>query len=415
MPPTKVSGELTRAWSQLLDETTDVCWLTARYENKASIVLKETGVGGRTACLASVEASEEVIFGGFRVTGVEEGGATTQHIGLEGEGEASGYRVKIVQFQYNPAASSAMAKARASSDRGLVHDTLTSAHCFFQVDELADLSEEEIIRKLAATGASSSHYDFENKISRSKIITHVAPRVEVAVENVKAPPEPVLQAADETPVVEAGDEPPGDPEPSEPAVADAPILDDPKEPAPLPIPAPPPIVEDVVEETKPVPKVKKASPGSHAILLFTSVPASVVVEGHQTFIRQTFAGRKIPFVELDGMDMSKKDERNALFSISSLRGKCDMSTRRLYNRACLRLQVPPSLRQDRRSDQLRRRRRSYQRVERLRVPPSRHSPGQSADRNHQQRLCSLPRRLACLPPRAPLLAKPAGSQQRLFH
>lgn len=60
---------------------------------------------------------------------------------------------------------------------------------------------------------------------------------------------------------------------------------------------------------------------AHVILLFTSVPASSVIEGNQNFIRNCFTGRKIPFVQVDGMDAARKEERNALFAVSNLRGK----------------------------------------------------------------------------------------------
>eukprot|EP00632_Arachnochrysis_sp_CCMP2950_P012782 CAMPEP_0185702090 /NCGR_PEP_ID=MMETSP1164-20130828/11118_1 /TAXON_ID=1104430 /ORGANISM="Chrysoreinhardia sp, Strain CCMP2950" /LENGTH=181 /DNA_ID=CAMNT_0028369249 /DNA_START=1 /DNA_END=543 /DNA_ORIENTATION=- len=57
------------------------------------------------------------------------------------------------------------------------------------------------------------------------------------------------------------------------------------------------------------------------ILLCTSVPSSTIIDGNQTFVRQVFTGRKIPYVEIDGMDATRKDERNALFALSTLRGK----------------------------------------------------------------------------------------------
>ena len=59
--------------------------------------------------------------------------------------------------------------------------------------------------------------------------------------------------------------------------------------------------------------------GDRVILLVTSMPASTIVEGNQNVIRQAFRGRRIPFVEIDGID--QKDERNKLFGISDKRGQ----------------------------------------------------------------------------------------------
>ena len=56
------------------------------------------------------------------------------------------------------------------------------------------------------------------------------------------------------------------------------------------------------------------------IVLVTSVPSTTIIEGNQTLLRNMFKGRKIDFRELDGMDQSKKEERNKLFGISSKRG-----------------------------------------------------------------------------------------------
>ncbi|KAJ8609499.1 hypothetical protein CTAYLR_005463 [Chrysophaeum taylorii] len=361
MIPTTVSDELKQAWLKLLDDTTEVFWLTAHYENKSHLVLKETGIGGRTECLASVADATEVIFGGFRVTAVDEGGATTQHISPDG-GEASGYRVKHVMFQYNAPGAPVMSKARASSDRGLVQEALPSSHCQFQIEELKDLSEDEIIRKLSSVGARPSYYDFDNHFARGRLalsaaeasghdINHVTPRGKKPSDEEPAllpddaePPSAVDEAAPatEAPAEEAPTEAaPAEASPTEAAPAEAaPAEAAPAEEAPAAtekapaeeapaaeaarteeaIPGPPVDASPATVSTAAVAKVKKASPESHAILLFTSVPASTVIEGHQTFIRQTFNGRKIPFKELDGMDMSKKEERNKLFGISGLRG-----------------------------------------------------------------------------------------------
>lgn len=325
MVATTISDELKSAWLQMLDEKTDVSWITARYENTTNLVLKETGVGGRAECLESITGAQEVIFGGFRVTAVEEGDATAQRVSQENGGEAYTYRMKYVQFQYNPPSTTVMAKARASSDRGLVHDALPSSHCQFQVEDLDELCQEAIIRKLAVVGGVPNRYDFENRTSGGELITHVASDAKRDVGAVGAHEAP---CADESTVDDADtidEEACPTPPEAAPAVIKPPPPEQPPAAQELSEPtlviAPPVPIDPIEEATKKVPKIKKASPSSHAILLFTSVPASAVVAGNQTFIRQAFAGRKIPFVEIDGMDPQKKEERNSLFAISQLRGK----------------------------------------------------------------------------------------------
>lgn len=326
MVATTISDELKVAWLQMLDEKTDVFWITARYVDTTNLMLIESGIGGRAECLESIKDAQEVIFGGFRVTALNEGVATTQRVSQESSSETSGYRMKYVLFQYNPPSTTVMAKARASSDRGLVQGALHSSHCQFQVEDLDELCEEAIIRKLAVVGGGANRYDFENRTSRRELITHVTSDARPDVDHVVAHE---TLSADEATVDDAitADEATR-PMPPEAAPALIKPPPPPEQPSaaeelnePAVVIAPPVPIDPIEEATKEVPKIKKASPGSHAILLFTSVPASAVVAGNQTFIRQAFSGRKIPFVEIDGMDTAKKEERNALFAISQLRGK----------------------------------------------------------------------------------------------
>jgi len=60
--------------------------------------------------------------------------------------------------------------------------------------------------------------------------------------------------------------------------------------------------------------------GERVMMLVTSLPGTNEIEKNQTFLRQLFKGRKVPFVELDGADQSKKEERERLFAMSGKRG-----------------------------------------------------------------------------------------------
>mmetsp|Transcript_29331 Transcript_29331/g.94637 ORF Transcript_29331/g.94637 Transcript_29331/m.94637 type:complete len:128 (+) Transcript_29331:50-433(+) len=63
-----------------------------------------------------------------------------------------------------------------------------------------------------------------------------------------------------------------------------------------------------------------SSSEDQVVLLVTSMPSTSIIEGNQNVVRQAFRGRKIKFVELDGMDQAKKETRNRLFGISEKRG-----------------------------------------------------------------------------------------------
>mmetsp|Transcript_17555 Transcript_17555/g.59288 ORF Transcript_17555/g.59288 Transcript_17555/m.59288 type:complete len:151 (+) Transcript_17555:631-1083(+) len=61
--------------------------------------------------------------------------------------------------------------------------------------------------------------------------------------------------------------------------------------------------------------------GDCAILLITGMPSSTVIDGEQKVLRNIFVGKKVPFIEVDGLDVAMQKQRNALFAVSGLRGK----------------------------------------------------------------------------------------------
>ena len=60
--------------------------------------------------------------------------------------------------------------------------------------------------------------------------------------------------------------------------------------------------------------------GERVMMLVTSLETTNEVEKNQTFLRQLFKGRKVPFVEFDGADQKNKEERDRLFDMSQKRG-----------------------------------------------------------------------------------------------
>lgn len=73
---------------------------------------------------------------------------------MDNRGSTVSRRAKFVLFFYRAAGAASMAKAKAGRHMGAIEQAFYGYHCMFQVDELHELSESEIVKKLRASGGA---------------------------------------------------------------------------------------------------------------------------------------------------------------------------------------------------------------------------------------------------------------------
>ncbi|KAH8046115.1 hypothetical protein JL722_13834 [Aureococcus anophagefferens] len=136
----KFTDAVGEAWEQLKDDKSDVTYVLVGYDDKKTIGLKSKGPGGRKACLALCGSDSDIVFGGFRVTAVDDRSNTTSR------------RTKFAPM---------MAKAKAGSHRAECERVMSGSHVQFQVDGLHELSEAEIVAKLGAAAGARQPTGFD--------------------------------------------------------------------------------------------------------------------------------------------------------------------------------------------------------------------------------------------------------------
>ena len=145
----KFTDAVGEAWEELKDDKSDVTYVLVGYDDKKTIGLKSKGPGGRKACLALCASDSDIVFGGFRVTAIDDRSNTTSR------------RTKFVFFHYQAPNAPMMAKAKAGSHRTECEHVMSGSHVQFQVDGLHELSEAEIVAKLRRCGGAHQPTGFD--------------------------------------------------------------------------------------------------------------------------------------------------------------------------------------------------------------------------------------------------------------
>jgi len=262
-------------------------------------VLKGKGTGGRAECLAAIPDNTAVMFGAFKLMAVDNRGTTIST------------RPKFVLFFYRAENAPSMQKAKAGRHMGAIEQCFHGYHVMFAIDELHEMSEAEIVKKLRACGGAHqpTGYDFGHG-DVGEGATEAEPEKAAAVNpadaaplNAKAPKpeeEGKLRAhaymnPDAAAAKKAADE-----APAAAAPAAAP-------PAPAPAAAAPPATS-VADASAGVANLSVASDkpaatsgGRSVVMLVTSMPSTTVIEGNQLTLRNVLRRLAYSVTEVDGM------------------------------------------------------------------------------------------------------------------
>jgi len=146
----EVSEEIKSTWAQVLDDAAKTTWVYCKYsDDLKKLELQASGEGGLSEFKRQI--GETMAWGAFRCYGVDKRGGTVVR------------RTKLVFVQVRPEAVSMIKRAKQTSHKGDVKEALTGTHVDIAVETLADLDEQDLIKKLqAATGAHKPNgYEFD--------------------------------------------------------------------------------------------------------------------------------------------------------------------------------------------------------------------------------------------------------------
>jgi hypothetical protein len=126
-------------------------WCLFSYEKvgtKGSVTLAGSGSAGMNEMVAAM-GSGRVLFGGFRIIGVDDRGNLVQR------------RAKFARVFSQPDDAPVMLKAKAGRHKANVFNAMRSAHVEFNVTAPEDLTEAEVIAKLRACGGAHQPTSYE--------------------------------------------------------------------------------------------------------------------------------------------------------------------------------------------------------------------------------------------------------------
>ena len=126
-----------------------VNWIQCYYEDPKGLTLtfKAEGAGGMPEFLSSLP-DDQVIWGAFLVTGVDDRGNTISR------------RPKYICVKYMPEAVPTMKRARAGGHKGAIKQIM-DAHIDIEIETKTELTEEIVIAKLRACGGAHAPNGYE--------------------------------------------------------------------------------------------------------------------------------------------------------------------------------------------------------------------------------------------------------------
>lgn len=278
------------------------------YEGK-KLTVTARGEGGRTECLAAITNDKEIKFGAFKVTAIDDRGSLVSK------------RTKFIVFFYRATGAGAMAKAKAGRHLGLIETAFNGHHVLFQIDELWELSEAEIVRKLRASGGAHAPtgFDFghgdvgEGSEEKPPEKSDVANPADAAAPNAGFAGAKVNVSTAKTDPVSAVTSGMGQVM-LNPAGAAADESNRTTHSQSISAAA-------MRETVLPNNTGGVSTTGRSVVMLVTSMPSTTIIEGNQASLRNIFKGKlKVATSEIDGVLPENKEVRSTLFSCSEKRG-----------------------------------------------------------------------------------------------
>ena len=137
------------AWHRLTQDNNEVSWVHCHYPegNTNNLAFNSEGTGGMPEFMAELP-TDEVIWGAFKVVGVDDRGNTISR------------RPKFIFIKYLPTTVPTMKRARAGGHKGAIKQIM-DAHIDLEIEEVSELSEEVVIQKLRQSGGAHAPNSYE--------------------------------------------------------------------------------------------------------------------------------------------------------------------------------------------------------------------------------------------------------------
>lgn len=144
-----ISPEVNAAWLRLTSDDSTVTWISCGYPEGSSNTLNfnAEGSGGMPEFVASLPESE-VVWGAFKVTGVDDRGNTVSR------------RPKFIFVKWMPESVPTMKRARSGGHKGAIKQVM-DAHIDIEIEDKAELTEDSVIAKLRQSGGAHAPNGYE--------------------------------------------------------------------------------------------------------------------------------------------------------------------------------------------------------------------------------------------------------------
>ena len=153
-----ISDDISQIWQNIISDTNETTWIVCEYDSSGkALEMKATGTVGLSEFKAAL--GDQLAWGAFRCTAVDDRHNTTSK------------RPKFVFVQFMPPSAPAMRKAKMGSHKGLLKGVFTGAHLDIMIDDVNDITENDLVKRLqAATGAHKPNgYEFEPGVVTSAL------------------------------------------------------------------------------------------------------------------------------------------------------------------------------------------------------------------------------------------------------
>jgi hypothetical protein len=164
--PVKAVGDVTAmspadAWSKVQSDNDPLNWVLFTYDGKntSSASVFAGGANGLEELRSALD-DERVLFGGVRVTGVDD------------RGSVKSVRAKLIFLQYTPSSVRPTVRAHAGTARGEFQKLLHGTHMSINIEHPGDINAKKIEDQLIQNGGAHKcgYYCFGSKITKPEQI-----------------------------------------------------------------------------------------------------------------------------------------------------------------------------------------------------------------------------------------------------
>lgn len=147
-------NEIKDLWAQVRTDGKPLRWVVAKGNEKLTdLEPAASGNSGLSGLVAELKNMEGILFGGIRVAAIDERGTVTS------------IRPKFIKFMLITSSIGGMKRAKAQGLQVIADDIFQPTHCSFNIDDISELTPQDIQRKLHLSAGAHlpNRYEFEGR------------------------------------------------------------------------------------------------------------------------------------------------------------------------------------------------------------------------------------------------------------